>query len=213
VTEVELELLLVSSSLSEATLLVLFGLESGVLDLSKPMEFVALVGVPALDPEYVLFSYMEVVINPVVAMLLGRGRLGPDGVFLILTAPDPVVSLAALGDRPLVLVLSTILLPFGDDPEADKIAKCDIDWLIFFFWFGGEAVFGVCLVLGAEFEGVACKRSLGLDNMSSLDMETALPGLRGILFPGVLDLDKPEDGAAGEAEDNVIVGIKSVRRL
>jgi hypothetical protein len=116
-------------------------------------------------------------------------------------------------DLPLVLVLSTILLPFGDDPEADKIAKCDIDWLIFFFWFGGEAVFGVCLVLGAEFEGVACKRSLGLDNMSSLDMETALPGLRGILFPGVLDLDKPEDGAAGEAEDNVIVGIKSVRRL
>lgn len=80
------------------------------LHLSKPMEFVALVGVPALDPEYVLFSYMEVVINPVVAMLLGRGRLGPDGVFLILTAPDPVVSLAALGDRPEMFLVNILLV-------------------------------------------------------------------------------------------------------
>ena len=54
----------------------------------------------------------------------------------------------------------------------------------------------------------------GLDKVSSLDMETALPGLRSIRFPGVLDLENPEPLAtpAGEAEEKVMVGIKSVLR-
>ena len=52
----------------------------------------------------------------------------------------------------------------------------------------------------------------GLDKVSRRDIETALPGLRSIRFPGVLDLENPAPAAtpAGEAEEKVMVGIKSV---
>lgn len=66
---------------------------------------VGLVGVLALD----LFSYIEVDITPVVAILMGRGLLTipTPGPARILTTLDPGVStpplLIALGDRPAIL--------------------------------------------------------------------------------------------------------------
>ncbi len=48
-----------------------------------------------------------------------------------------------------------------------------------------------------------------MDNASRRDMETALPGLRSMRVPGVLDRDKPEPG---DTEEKVMVGIRSVRR-
>ena len=55
-----------------------------------------------------------------------------------------------------------------------------------------------------------------MDKVSSRDMETALPGLRSILFPGVLEREYPFPPVpilpAGEADEKVIVGIKSVLR-
>ena len=58
-----------------------------------------------------------------------------------------------------------------------------------------------------------------MDKVSSRDMETALPGLRSILFPGVLEREYPFPPVpmppalpAGDAFEKVIVGIKSVLR-
>ena len=56
-----------------------------------------------------------------------------------------------------------------------------------------------------------------MDKVSSRDMETALPGLRSILFPGVLEREYPFPVPmpalpAGDADEKVIVGIKSVLR-
>ena len=59
----------------------------------------------------------------------------------------------------------------------------------------------------------------GFESTSSRDMDTVLPALadRNILFPGVLDLDPSMRDefrvpACDVATDDVIVGIKSVRR-
>lgn len=83
--------------------------------------------------------------------------------------------------------------------------RCVIDLLIFLGESGEEFLGTLCLLAGAT----ACKIFLGFDKPSKRDMETALPGLLSIRVPGVLDRERPEPG---EAEANVMVGIKSVLR-
>lgn len=99
----ELELLFTSSFSVDKDLLsgFLVVLGSGVFVLSKPLEMLGLVGVLTLE-EVVRFSYIELDIIPVVAMLTGLGLRGcPDS--LILTEAEVAgvsVPLIALGERP-----------------------------------------------------------------------------------------------------------------
>ena len=75
---------------------------------------------------------------------------------------------------------------------------------------GGEDVLGTGR-LGAKERGVAaCLVRRGLDKESKRDIDWALPGLRNIRVPGVLDREIPVPGLALL---KVMVGIKSVRRL
>jgi len=85
-----------------------------------------------------------------------------------------------------------------------------------------EAVLGICppgtCRLCAEEDkertgvAAACTLRRGLDKMSKRDIDWALPGLRSIRVPGVLDRDRPDPIPAGLALLKVMVGIKSVRR-
>ena len=89
-----------------------------------------------------------------------------------------------------------------------------------------EVVLGTCRLCAEDKErtGVvvlvawaagACTLRRGLDKMSKRDIDWALPGLRSIRVPGVLDRDRPDPEippADGLALLKVMVGIKSVRR-
>ena len=119
--------------------------------------------------------------------------------------------------------------------------KCVIDLLQFLLDFcesvdcGEFVLLEPCLIfLGVEVwfaeAEFACKTEVwwiwslelrGLDKVSKRDIETALPGLRSIRFPGVLEREypfpvpppgPPAAHPAGEAVEKVMVGIKSVRR-
>ena len=133
------------------------------------------------------------------------------------------------------LPLDLVLIAAGEDSFFGP--KCVIDLLQFLldFWGGvflewlGEPPCLIWFLGGVVVEFwfvVACKtlfwwtglRFRGLDKVSSRDMETALPGLRSILFPGVLEREYPfpvpcmPELPAGDAVEKVIVGIKSVLR-
>ena len=67
---------------------------------------------------------------------------------------------------------------------------------------------------GVFWAALACSLRRGLDKISKRDIDWALPGLRSIRVPGVLDRDRPEPEIVppGLALLKVMVGIKSVRR-
>ena len=79
-----------------------------------------------------------------------------------------------------------------------------------------EVVLGTCRFCAEDKErtgvAAACTLRRGLDKMSKRDIDWALPGLRSIRVPGVLDRDRPDPIPAGLALLKVMVGIKSVRR-
>ena len=84
-----------------------------------------------------------------------------------------------------------------------------------------EAVLGTCRLCALEedkeragvfWAALACSLRRGLDKISKRDIDWALPGLRSIRVPGVLDRDRPDPIPAGLALLKVMVGIKSVRR-
>ena len=89
---------------------------------------------------------------------------------------------------------------------------------------GDEAVLGTCRLCALEedkeragvfwWAALACNLRRGLDKISKRDIDWALPGLRSIRVPGVLDRDRPEPEIVppGLALLKVMVGIKSVRR-
>ena len=130
---------------------------------------------------------------------------------------DLVTGLSFLGPKCVIDLLQFLLefCEFEAEDCGEFVLLYGPEFCLIVFLFGVEA----CKT--GFWTGWFCSLGLrGLDRVSKRDIETALPGLRSIRFPGVLDREypfpvppcTPAGWPAGEAVEKVMVGIKSVRR-